>query len=295
MRVVVAAFLALTSLASSAHAQTIKDLLDRNRVEWNAPTEPFRIVDNIYYVGTAGLASYLIVTPQGSILIDTVMPESTALIKANIEKLGFKMADIKFMLNTHAHIDHTGGFAELKKDTGAQMIAGTADKPLLEGGYYPGEEESTDLAFPGVKVDRTVDDGDTVALGGVTITAVSTPGHSPGCTSWTMKVKDGARERSVLFFCSATVALNRLVGKPTHPGIVQDYRKTFAKAKRLKPDILLAPHPEMFSMKEKRAAMREGVRNPFVKPGEFAKYAAGLEKDFKAQLRKQTAALRKKG
>jgi metallo-beta-lactamase class B len=295
MRILAAAFLALASLASSAHAQTIKDLLDQRRAQWNAPTEPFRIIDNVYYVGTAGLASYLIVTPQGSILIDTVMPEATALIKANIEKLGFEVADIKFMLNTHAHIDHTGGFAELKKDSGAQMVAGAADKPLLEGGYYPGEEKNTDLAFPGVKVDRAVKDGDTVTLGGVTVTARATPGHSPGCTSWAMKVKDGTTQRDVLFFCSATVALNKLVGKPTHPGIVNDYRKTFAKAKRLKPDILLAPHPEMYGMKEKREAMHEGAPNPFVKPGEFATYVAGLEKDFKAQLKKQTAASAKKG
>jgi metallo-beta-lactamase class B len=146
-----------------------------------------------------------------------------------------------------------------------------------------------------VKVDRAVKDGDTVTLGGVTVTARATPGHSPGCTSWAMKVKDGTTQRDVLFFCSATVALNKLVGKPTHPGIVNDYRKTFAKAKRLKPDILLAPHPEMYGMKEKREAMHEGAPNPFVKPGEFATYVAGLEKDFKAQLKKQTAASAKKG
>src|SRR5262245_36236 len=110
MRILTAAFLAFTSLTSVAQAQTVKDLLDRMRAVWNAPNEPFRIIDNVYYVGTAGLASYLVVTPQGNILIDTVMPEATSQIKANIEKLGFKVADIKVMLNTHAHIDHTGGF-----------------------------------------------------------------------------------------------------------------------------------------------------------------------------------------
>jgi metallo-beta-lactamase class B len=122
------------ALNGAAQAQTIKDLLDKYRVEWNRLTEPFRVIDNIYYVGTAGLASYLITTPQGHILIDTVMPESTARIKENIAKLGFKFADIKFLVNTHAHIDHTGGFAKLKAETGAQMVAGNADKPLLEGG-----------------------------------------------------------------------------------------------------------------------------------------------------------------
>jgi metallo-beta-lactamase class B len=293
VRILAAALLALTTLTSAAQAQTIKALLEQNRVRWNAPHEPFRIIDNIYYVGTEGLASYLIVTPKGNILIDTVMPESTALIKANIEKLGFKVRDIKMMLNTHAHIDHTGGFAEIKHETGAKMVAGAADKPLLQGGYYPGERKNTDLAFPAVKVDRTVKEGDKVTLGGVTLVAHATPGHSPGCTSWEMKVKDGAEQRDVLFFCSATVALNRLVGSATYPGIVADYQKTFAKAGKLKPDILLAPHPEMYGMKEKREAMRDGAPNPFVKPGEFAAYVGKLEDGFKEQLAKQTAALKK--
>ena len=138
--------------------KTIKELLDKYRVEWNKPTEPFRVIGNIHYVGTAGLASYLITTPQGHILIDTVMPESTARIKENIARLGFNVADIKFLLNTHAHIDHTGGFAELKAEAGAQMVAGTADKPLLEGGYYPGDEKNTDLAFAGVDIPRVAVD-----------------------------------------------------------------------------------------------------------------------------------------
>jgi metallo-beta-lactamase class B len=220
------------------------------------------------------------------------MPESTALIKANIAKLGFKAADIKYLVNTHAHLDHTGGFAELKRESGAQMVAGAADKPLLEGGYYPGDEKNADLAFPAVTVDRTVAEGDKVTLGGVTLTARATPGHSPGCTSWEMKVKDDNAERDVLFFCSASVALNRLVGQPTHPGIVEDYRKTFARVNDLKPDVFLAPHPEMYGMPEKRAALRDGAPNPFVKPGEFATFIAGLEKDFDVQLAKQTEALK---
>ena len=105
------------------------------------------MIGNVYYVGTDGLASYLITSPQGHILVDTVMPEATSQIKANIEKLGFKVADIKYLLNTHAHIDHTGGLAELKQASGAQLIAGEADKPLLEGGYYPGARKTWRLRF----------------------------------------------------------------------------------------------------------------------------------------------------
>jgi metallo-beta-lactamase class B len=290
----IVAFVALLPLAGAAQAQTPKDLLAAMLAKWNKPTEPFRIIDNVYYVGTDGLASYLITSPQGHILVDTVMPESTSQIKASIEKLGFKVGDIKYLLNTHAHIDHTGGLAEMKQASGAQLVAGEADKPLLEGGYYPGARENAALAFPPAKVDRTVREGDTVTVGGVTLTARETPGHSPGCTSWTFTVKDGDATRSVLIFCSATVALNRLVGSPTHPGIVDDYRKTFARLKTMQADILLAPHPEMYQMPEKRAKLADGAPNPFVNPGEINAYAATLEKAFEEGLAKQTAAAQEK-
>jgi metallo-beta-lactamase class B len=294
MKKLVVALVALLPLAGAAQAQTPKDLLAALLAKWNKPTEPFRMIGNVYYVGTDGLASYLITSPQGHMLVDTVMPEATSQIKANIEKLGFKIIDIKYLLNTHAHIDHTGGLAEMKQASGAQLVAGEADKPLLEGGYYPGAREETALNFPPVKVDRTVREGDTVTLGDVTVTARETPGHSPGCTSWEFAVKDGDATRSVLIFCSGTVALNRLVTNPTHPGIVADYRKTFARAKDMKPDVLLAPHPEMYKMAEKRARLADGAPNPFVNPGEFNAYAVTLEKAFEDALVKQTAAAQEK-
>ena len=296
MKKLLIALVALLTLAGTAQAQTPKDLLAALLVKWNTPTEPFRMIGNVYYVGTDGLASYLITSPQGHILVDTVMPEATSQIKANIEKLGFKVADIKYLLNTHAHIDHTGGLAEMKQASGAQLVAGEADKPLLEGGYYPGAREETALNFPPVKVDRTVREGDTVTIADVTLTARETPGHSPGCTSWEFSVKDGDATRSALIFCSGTVALNRLVTNPTYPGIVTDYKKTFARAQDMKPDVLLAPHPEMYKMAEKRAKLAEGGPNPFVNPGEFNAYAATLEKAFEDALAKQTAdAQEKKG
>ena len=251
----------LSLAAGSAAAQSLPDRMKQMIAAWNKPTEPFKVIDNIYYVGTNGLASYLITTPQGHILIDTVMPESTAQIEASIAKLGFKVADIKYILNTHAHIDHTGGLAQIKQETGAQMVAGAKDVPLLEGGFYPGREQESHLNFPPVKVDRAVHEGDTVTLGGV------------------------------IFFCSATVALNQLVGRPTYPGIVDDYKKTYAWAKTVHPDILLAPHPEMFDLAAKRAKIAEGGPNPFVRPGEFNAYLDRLETQFNEGLSKQTAAL----
>lgn len=281
---------ALTALsAGSAPAATLKDLLDQSRKNWNAPTEPFRVIGNIYYVGTNGLASYLITGPDGNVLIDTVMPEATGQIEANIAKLGFKLADTKLLLNTHAHLDHTGGFAELKAKTAAQLVSGAKDKPLLEGGFYPGAETETELGFPPAKVDRVVQDGDVVTLGPIRLTAHATPGHSPGCTTWTTTVTEAGREHGVIFFCSATVALNRLVPNPTYPGIVEDYRSTFAKAPSLPGDVLLAPHPEMYDMAAKRAQIVDGAPNPFVKPGEFQTYLAKLKGDFETSLARQTA------
>ena len=279
-------------IATGVQAQSVKDFLALVTKKWTTPFEPFQLIGNIYHVGTDGIAAYIIKTSQGLILMDTALPESTGMIKDNVAKLGFKLADIKYIVNSHAHFDHTGGFAEIKKETGAELVAGERDKPLLEGGYYPGDEKDTDLAFPPVKVDRAVKEGDKVTLGDTTLTAHSMPGHSPGCTSWEMIVKDGSQDRDVLFFCSGTVALNKLVGTPTYPGIVDDYRSTFAKAKAMHPDVLLGPHPEVYGMQEKRAQMKDGAPNPFVKPGELATYVAGLETDFDKQLAKQTAAMK---
>lgn len=293
MKTLAAALCALALFATGAQAQTVKDFLAAVTKKWTTPFEPFHLIDNIYYVGTDGIAVYIIKTSGGLILMDTAHPQSTGMLKDNIAKLGFKESDIKIILNTHAHFDHTGGFAEIKKDTGAQLIAGLRDKPLLEAGVYPGDEKNTDIGFPPVKVDRAVSEGDKVTLGDTTLTAHATPGHSPGCTSWEMTVKDGDQNREVLFFCSGTVALNRLVGNPTHAGIVDDYKSTYAKIKAMKIDVLLGPHPEVYGMQEKRAQQKDGAPNPFVKPDELQAYAATLETDFDKALAKQTAALQK--
>lgn len=203
MRTLKLALCALALFSTGAPAQTVKDFLAQTMKKWTAPFEPFQLIGNIYYVGTDGIAVYVIKTSDGLILMDTAVPQSTAMLKDNIAKLGFKESDIKVILNTHAHFDHTGGFAEIKKDTGAQLVAGLRDKPLLEGGYYPGDEQNTDLGFPPVKVDRAVSEGDKVTLGDTTLTAHATPGHSPGCTSWEMTVRDATRTATC---CSSAAA-----------------------------------------------------------------------------------------
>ena len=137
MRTLTAVLCAIALIATGVQAQTVKDFLAAVTKKWTTPFEPFQLIGNIYYVGTDGIAAYIIKTSDGLILLDTALPESTGMIKDNVAKLGFKLADIKYILNSHAHFDHTGGFAEMKKDTGAQLVAGERDKPLLEGGYYP--------------------------------------------------------------------------------------------------------------------------------------------------------------
>jgi metallo-beta-lactamase class B len=256
---------------------------------WTKATTPFQVIGNIYYVGTEGLSAWLITSAKGHILIDGGMPQNAALVEANIKALGFKLSDVDLILNSHAHFDHAGALAQLKKDTGAVVIASADDKWALENGRYPGSEDVAAMNFPPVKVDQTIADGATAGVGGNTLTANITPGHTKGCTSWTMTVKDGSKNYKVMFFCSGTVAANRLAPNPQYPGIVADYQKTFVRLTKMKADVFLAPHPDQMNMAAKRAAMGPGKPNPFIDPSELGTVTARLDADFKAQLAKQQA------
>ena len=260
--------------------------------EWSAPTDPFRVADNLYYVGTAGISAWLITTPKGHIVIDGAMPTSAPLIQSSIRRLGFQPKDVKILLNTHAHFDHTGGLADLKRDTGARLLANPADRKALETGIYPGWEEVRDLDFAPVKVDADLKDGQAVRLGDAVLTPRFTPGHSPGCTTWTFQVKDKGRSLNALLYCSTSVAANRLVSRergPQYPGIVEDYRNSFTLLKTLKADVFLAPHAEQFGLEAKRARLKAGGANPFVDPGELARRVAASETDFNRELARQEA------
>jgi metallo-beta-lactamase class B len=264
----------------------------QNFPSWYAPVEPYRIIGSgktgIYYVGTEGLGIYFIPTSAGHILIDGGMPGEGQYVADAIRKLGFDPKDIRILLNSHAHLDHSGGLAELKALTGAQMIASEGDRSALEGGFYLGSEDQPALNAPPVKVDRTIADGETLTLGDVTLTAHITPGHSRGCTSWTMPVEQGGKTYQALFFCSATVAANRLIGPPQYEGIVDDYRKTFAMTKDWKPDIFLTNHPEFAGMPAKRERQKAGDPLAFVDREGFPAMMAKLEQAFEAALEKQT-------
>lgn len=241
--------------------------------------KPFRVIGNVYYVGVSGVSSFLITTPQGLILLDGGLPETAPLIEKNIAALGFKLSDVKYLLNSHAHFDHSGGLAELKRLSGAQLVASRRDSKALT--------EGKDNSYPPVKVDRSIDDQATVQLGGVTLTAHLTPGHTRGCTTWTTPVPENGKTYNVMFFCSTTVAANRLVNNTGYPQIVSDYRQSFAKLKKLRCDVFLAPHAGFFKLAEKQKKISAGGPNPFIDPAEFAAFIRQSERDFERELQEQ--------
>jgi metallo-beta-lactamase class B len=276
-----AALAAVVLLASPASAQS----------NWNKPAEPFHVIDNIYWVGTEGLGAFLFTGPEGHVLLDGATPEGAAIIKANIEKLGFKLSDVKVLLNSHAHYDHSGGLADLKAATGAKLHAMEGDVSALEGGFYLGSEDVKAMNAPPVKVDRVLKDGDKVTLPGIDLTAHLTPGHSRGCTSWGATASAGGDNYEVLVFCSATVAANRITPPLQYEGIVEDYRATFAKTKTMRVDVPLAPHSEFFGQLAKaEKAKTDKSRNFFIDPGAFQPFIAQLETAFETTLKQRTEA-----
>lgn len=252
----------------------------QQRVEWNQSMEPFRIAGNVYYVGTSGLGAYLIADPQGHVLVDGGLPESAALIARNIEKLGFKLDDVEYLLVNHSHFDHSGGLAELKRRTGARLVASKGDAADLEAGRTLGRPELE--PFPAVEVDRIVEDGDRLRVGGTSLRALLTPGHTKGCTTWLLESGD----KRVLFACSLTVAGQKLAGDPSYPHAADDFRLTFRKLRNVKADVFVNFHPDFFDLQGKRARQLAGERNAFVDPAELARQVNRAEKGFLEELRK---------
>lgn len=255
--------------------------------DWDKPSEPFRVAGNIYSVGTKGIGVYLITTPEGHILLDGATEKGAAVVEDNIRALGFGLSDVKYIIESHAHFDHVGGLAQIKADTGASFVASQADRKALESGSHDGDNANGVGRFPPVKVDRVIGDGEVLTLGGIMLTAHLTPGHTKGCTSWSTDTTDAGKTYSVLFFCSTTTAGNFLVGNEKHPDIVADYRKSFARLKTLKIDILLANHPEFVGLNEKRVAQKAGRAEAFVDPQALPKLVAAQEKAFETELKRQ--------
>jgi len=258
-------------------------------MRWNDRLAPFTILDNVHFVGTQGLGVFLITTPQGHILIDGALAQSVPQILDNIRALGFDPGDIKYLLNTHAHYDHAAGLAGLQRASGAVMIASAADRPYLEAGAVD-HGPTSDTPFPPVRVDRMVGDGDIVTLGDTTLTALLTPGHSPGCTSWTLTATDSKGvPRKVFLHCSASLGGQSLVPE-AYPGMIANYRATFAKVRGLQADVFLANHDIFFDLHAKRARQLAGQADAFVVPSELQLFNTEMEQDFGAALAKQQAA-----
>jgi metallo-beta-lactamase class B len=251
---------------------------------WTRPIEPFRIAPNIYYVGTKGLSAYLITSKEGAILLDGTLQENAPLIERNVKAVGVPLETVKLIVSDHAHFDHVGAIAQIKRDTGAQFDASAGDALALERGRPRGDTDYAATTFVPIKVDQVIQDGQGIAVGDAVLTAHLTPGHTPGCTSWSTDVSDGNRSLRVLFLCSITVAGNILVGNRAYPTITEDFEKTFAKLATMQADIVLTSHPEMAEVLEREARVKAGDLRAFIDPTLLPKIVAHSKANFESAL-----------
>jgi metallo-beta-lactamase class B len=273
---------AIAGAVSSAGAQV--------PAEWSQPFPPFKIAGNLYYVGSKGLANYLITTPQGHILINSDLETTVPMIRENIEKLGFKFSDVKILLISHAHWDHDAGSAKIKQLTGAKYMVMEGDVPVVESGgkadFHYGSDPGA--LYPPAKVDRVLHDGDQVRLGDAVLVAHLTPGHTKGCTTWTMKVQDGGKTYDVVIVGSPNVNDGyKLVNNAKYPQIAADYERMFRVLKSLPCDIFLGAHGSYFDMESKHARYKERSAAAFVDPEGYKKFVASKEQEFRTELQKQ--------
>ena len=262
---------------------------------WTTPIAPFRIAGNLYYVGSRDLAAYLLVTRDGDILINSNLESSVPQIEHSVEQLGFRFADIRILLISHAHWDHAAGSAEVKRRSGARYMVMDGDVAVVESG---GAEDfaygKSGTRYPAARVERVLHDGDEVRLGETVLRAHKTAGHTRGCTTWTTRLVEGGKPRDVVIVGSWNVNPGfRLVDTPqrpaSYPGIAADYRKTFATLKGLPCDIFLGAHGGYFGMLEKLSRAQAGDKDVWVDPAGYREAVAERERAFEAELRRQTS------
>ena len=269
------------AFASSLPAQQSED--DR---KWNQPLKPFRVIGNVYYVGANEVTSFLITGSAGHVLLDSGFAETASQIQQNIEALGFHLGDVKILLNGQAHFDHAGGLSKLKELTGAQLIASAADAEALARGGKGDFAFGDRLTWDPVKADRIINDGESISLGDTKMTAHLTPGHTKGCTTWTMSVEENGRNLRVVFLGGATIPGYKLVGNEQYPGIAEDYARTFALLKRLPCDVFLGAHGSYFGL-EKKLPRLGAKPNPFIDPDGYRQYVEKFERAFREQLERE--------
>ncbi len=269
---------------------------EANPPDWTEPFTPFRIAGNLYYVGSKGLANYLVVTPQGNILINSDLDANVPLIKASIEKLGFKFTDTRILLISHAHWDHDGGSALIKEMTGAKYMVMDGDVPVVESGGKSDFQygANPDSLYRPTKVDRVLHDGDEIQLDATVLVAHLTAGHTKGCTTWTMKVTEGSKTYDAVIVGGPGVnAGYKLVDNAAYPHIAEDYERMFRVLKSLPCDIFLGAHGGYFGLEEKYPRMKERGANPFVDPEGYKKFIAEKEQDFREELSRQKLAAKR--
>ncbi len=267
----------------------------QNSPDWTEPFPPFRIADNLYFVGSRGLGNYLVTTPQGHVLINTGLVANVELTRRSVEALGFKWSDVRILLISHAHWDHAAGTALAKEQTGAQVHVMRGDADVVESGgrsdWFYGRIPAT--WFPPVKVDRVLEDGDTVRLGGAVLTARLTPGHTRGCTTWTLEVTDAGRRYAAVIVGSPNVNDGYpLVNNGAYPRIADDFERTFRVLRALPCDLFLGAHGNYFDLETKRARLAEGRSNPFVDPKGYQAYLDDRERAFRTERERQAATQR---
>ena len=259
-----------------------------------APFPAHHVIDNIYFVGSKSLGIYLITTPQGHILINAGLDDSVPLIQQSVEKLGFRWSDIKILLISHAHYDHDAGAARIKQSTGAKYMVMDADVPVVESGgkkdfFY---SHTPGMLYTATKVDRVLHDGDTVTLGDSVLTAHLTPGHTKGCTTWTMKVHDGGKSYDVVIVGGPNVNEGyKLVNNTTYPQIASDYKKTFDVLRSLHCDVFLGAHGSYYDLETKYPRMTANA-NSFIDPKGYQEFVDDREQAFQTELAHQQAAAR---
>lgn len=265
-------------------------LAAQNPASWTTPFPPHRIAGNLYYVGSEDLTSYLVVTPQGNILINSGFDENVPLIKKSVEQLGFSFSDIKILLISQGHNDHCASAALVKKLTGARYMVMDADVPVVESGgkedFQYGNE--ADMRFSPVKVDRVLRDGDTVKLGDAVLTAHLTAGHNKGTTTWTMDEVEGGNTLHVVIVGGTSVNTGyKLVNNTAYPQIAADYAHGFQVLKSLPCDIFLGAHGVYYGLQAKYERWQRGDRDAFIDPEGYKSFVADRERAFEAELKRQ--------